>query len=192
MKKINTLREGHWERRALLSRSKTELRDGNFAFDFAFRFYFQLYSTEAFAPILIFTLHSFYAKRMRLARGEISFPASFEQEQERRSQFCATSMSRMSSIAGAFRLLYTANDRYPDARIMNVSVARRTPRMWRIIVMRDGPPMMHAPHVSRKPFRLFILLMRMIIKRGRNLALLPVKKSTATSRAFDLIESNSF
>lgn len=58
--------------------------------------------------------------------------------QERRSQFCATSMSRMSSIAGAFRLACTANDRYPDARIMDVSVARRTPRMQRIIVMRDG------------------------------------------------------
>ena len=58
--------------------------------------------------------------------------------QERRSQFCATSMSRMSSIAGAFRLAYTANDRYPDARIMDVSVTRRTLRMQWIIVMRDG------------------------------------------------------
>lgn len=68
------------------------------------------------------------AKRMHLARGAsdrrlLSF--GFNRSQERRSQFCATSMSRMSSIAGVFRLPYTANDRYPDARIMDVSVAER-------------------------------------------------------------------
>lgn len=78
------------------------------------------------------------ASRARRPSGRRCTVLSFtNRSQERRSQFCATSMSRMSSIAGAFRLPYTANDRYPDARIMDVSVARRTPRMRRIIVMRE-------------------------------------------------------
>lgn len=136
---------------------------------------------------IYFATCAFECETNRVPR-ETSLDAVLRSEarsQERRSQFCATSMSRMSSIAGVFRLAYTANDRYPDARIMDVSVTRRTLRMQRIIVMRDGRRRcVRTPHVSRKPLlRLFILLMRMIVKRGRNLALLSVKKNAVVSRS---------
>jgi len=101
-------------------------------------------------------IYLFYHTRVRMhsARGVSWASAVLRSEvrsQKRRSQFCATSMSRMSSIAGAFRLAYTANDRYPDARIMDVLAARRTPRMQRIVVMRDGRRRcVCVPRVSRK------------------------------------------
>lgn len=44
------------------------------------------------------------------------------------------------------------------------------------------PPLMRAClALKQKTIRLFILLMRLIVKRGRNLALLPVKKNVTTS-----------